>query len=254
MRFPRYQWLQEPPNNVCGYCDELAIPDDVNPKFQLISESIDTTSELFDTNPFDEITSTTLTFKITVPVILSGVQLYIGDKAYIMEYDSTLFSSHYTYTTQGNIYFVRLQAITAGVGPTLRMIDFLNDIVDVNHGTTSSNTSNTVQIINVPADSYFNIYDDAIFVTGTTPSTNLGRFFYYTGSGVAYKNICRMISASTYYEFQDALSVTDIVRYAIEYNATYNDFEFEITVDDGVNPVTTIPATISAYTLSLIHI
>lgn len=202
----------------------------------------------FDTNPFDEITSTTLTFKITVPVILSGVQLYIGDKAYIMEYDSTLFSSYYTYTTQGNIYFVRLQAITGGVEPTLRMIDFLNDIVDVNHGTTSSNTSNTVQIINVPADSYFNIYDDATFVTGTTPSTNLGRFFYYTGSGVAYKNIGRTISASTYYEFQDALSATDIVRYAIEYNATYNDFEFEITVDDGVNPVTTIPATISAYT------
>jgi hypothetical protein len=232
------------------YTEETELPDlgDDNIYNLCYDEGAPIETITFDTNPFDEITSTTLTFKITVPVILSGVQLYIGDKAYIMEYDSTLFSSYYTYTTQGNIYFVRLQAITGGVEPTLRMIDFLNDIVDVNHGTTSSNTSNTVQIINVPAHSYFNIYEDATFVTGTTPSTNLGRFFYYTGSGVAYKNIGRTISASTYYEFQDTLSTTDIVRYAIEYNATYNDFEFEITVDDGVNPVTTIPATISAYT------
>ena len=206
----------------------------------------------FDNNPFDEITSTTLTFDTTLTLLLTGVQLYIGDMAYIMEYDSTLLSSFYTYTTQGNIYFVKLQVGIGAGAPALNMRRFLNDIVDVNHGTTSSVTNppnfDRVQIINVPAGSYFNSLGAAPYVTGTTASVNSSMLFYWDGNNMVFKNIASVINQTSFYEFQNALSATDIVRYAIEYNATYNDFEFEITVDDGVNPITTIPATISAYT------
>lgn len=203
----------------------------------------------FDTNPFDEITSTTLDFTIPAPVNF-GVQLYIGTKTYIIEYDVSFSGYPYNYTQVGDTYFVRLPTLI-GVGFSVMQL-FLHDVVDVNHGTTSSYYISAgvkhIQMLNVPAGSYFNIYGASPSVTGTTPSTNIGRFFYYTGSGVAYKNLYSTISASTYYEFQDTLSTTDIVRYAIEYNAVYNDFEFEITVDDGLNPVTTIPVTISEYT------
>ena len=202
----------------------------------------------FDTNPFDEITSTTLEFVVSVPVLFNGIQLYIGNKSYIMEYDFTFVSSSYSFTQMGDTYFVKLKVSSVGNSPSLNLRSFLQDVVDVNHGTTSSGSIYDIQILNVPSGSYFNTYGAASSVTGTTPSTNIGRFFYYTGSGVAYKNLYSTLSASTYYEFQDTLSATDIVRYAIEYNAVYNDFEFEITIDDGLNPVTTIPATISEYT------
>jgi len=199
----------------------------------------------FDTNPFDEITSTALKFNISSPFI-NGIQLYIGTKTYIIEYDTSFSGFPYNYTQVGDTYFVRL-SVLIGTGFSAMQL-FLEDVVDVNHGTTSSTGIYDIEILNVPSGSYFNTYGAASSVTGTTPSTNIGRFFYYTGSGVAYKNLYSTISASTYYEFQDTLSATDIVRYAIEYNAVYNDFEFEITIDDGLNPVTTIPATISEYT------
>ena len=206
----------------------------------------------FDANPFDEITSTTLDFVILTPIIYNGIQLYIGGKSYIMEYDFTFVSSSYSFTQMGDTYFVKLRVGDVPSAPASNLKTFLVDVVDVNHGTTSTTYLSAgvwhIQILNVPAGSYFNTYGAASSVTGTIPSTNIGRFFYYTGSGVAYKNLYSIISASTYYEFQDTLSATDIVRYVIEYNAVYNDFEFEITIDDGLNPVTTIPATISEYT------
>jgi hypothetical protein len=236
------------------YTEEPELPDlgDDNIYNLCYDEGAPIETITFDTNPFDEITSTILDFVITLPVILSGVQLYIGDKAYIMEYDSTFVASSYSFTQVGDTYFVKLKVGTVIGDSYGNMLHFLNDIVDVNHGITSatylSAGVNHIEIFFVPAGSYFNTHGAASSVTGTTPTTNLSRFFYYTGSGVAYKNLYYTLTASPYYEFQDALSATDIVRYAIEYNATYNDFEFEITIDDGINPVTTIPATISAYT------
>ena len=243
MRFPRYQWLQEPPNNVCGYCDELAIPDDVNPKFQLISESIDTTSELFDSNPFDEITSTTLEFFIDIPTFSNGVQLYIEDNTYIIEYDITLLSSFYTYTTQGNIYFVKLHVGGIGGAPAVSMRRFLNDIVDVNHGTTSSTfiSSGDVynRIINIPADSYFHTYGIATSVTGTTASVNNGRFFYWDGNNMVFKNIASTVHPTTFHEFQHAIDAgLNSINIPM---IVSNPMDIEVTIDDGTNPPTVYP-------------
>jgi len=205
----------------------------------------------FDTNPFDEITSTTMSFVYDVNLFTStGLQFYINDNVYILEVDLTNTTGDYTYTKIGNTYFVKIAVGLGAASPGGNVRDFFVDIVDVNEGTTTTYAviSETVTIANVPAGSYFNNYGTATSITGVTASVNKGKRFYYKTDRVAYKNINESISALAYYEFQDTLSATDIVRYAIEYNATYNDFEFEITVDDGVNPVTTIPATISAYT------
>ena len=205
----------------------------------------------FDTNPFDEITSTTMSFVYDVNLFTStGLQFYINDNVYILEVDLTNTTGDYTYTKIGNTYFVKIAVGLGAASPGGNVRDFFVDIVDVNEGTTTTYAviSETVTIANVPAGSYFNNYGTATSITGVTASVNKGKRFYYKTDRVSYKNINESILGLSYYEFQDALSATDIVRYAIEYNATYNDFEFEITVDDGVNPVTTIPTTISAYT------
>ena len=205
----------------------------------------------FDTNPFDEITSTTMSFIYDVNIFTStGLQFYINDNVYILEVDLTNTTGDYTYTKIDNTYFVKIAVGLGATSPGNNVRDFFVDIVDVNEGTTTTYAPmlEKVTIANVPAGSYFNNYGTATSITGVTASVNKGKYFYYKTDRVAYKNINESILGLAYYEFQDALSATDIVRYAIEYNATYNDFEFEITINDGVNPTTTIPTTISAYT------
>ena len=235
------------------YTEEPELPDlgDDNIYNLCYDEGAPIETITFDNNPFDEITSTTMSFVYDVNLFTStGLQFYINNNVYILEVDLTNTTGDYTYTKIGNTYFVKIAVGLGSTSPGGNVKDFFVDIVDVNEGTTTTYAviSETVTIANVPAGSYFNNYGTATSITGVTASVNKGKRFYYKTDRVSYKNINESISALAYYEFQDALSATDIVRYAIEYNATYNDFEFEITVDDGVNPVTTIPATISAYT------
>ena len=81
----------------------------------------------FDTNPFDEITSTTLDFVILFPVISNRFQLYIGTKSYIMEYDSTFVASPYSFTQVGDTYFVKLKVGAVSGDSALNLKTFLAD-------------------------------------------------------------------------------------------------------------------------------
>lgn len=204
-----------------------------------------TNTQDFTVNPFDEITSNDITFQITFPKE-EQLQLYIEDKVYIIWLDYFGFYP-YSYTQQDNVYFVRVSS--GGIGDDSvtrnRFLAFLNEVIDVNHSTTSSLSSPTFTIADVPAGSYINnSFDFVNTLTGVTASTNIGKLFYWNNGQIIYYTT---ELADTSYSFQADLEYVVAYRFKIYYTSFYNDITGTITFDDGTNTPTVVNISFDSY-------
>ena len=158
------------PNTSCGFCDELVIAQDYTPKFQLVANNDGdnlTPSLDLETNPFNPITTTTFSFGITtLPTGTDYFTLYCEGKVYVFSV-KTGSSSDYIETIVGNLSIVKVRGNIVDVFRT-NLLQFLNDIFDVRHGTTSSLSTTTFTISNLPTGSFL---DDNLYNTLTNINT-----------------------------------------------------------------------------------
>ena len=171
MYIPKYQWiLPEVTQTNCDFCEELAIAQDYTPKFQLVANNDGdnlTPSLDFETNPFNPITTTTFSFGITtLPTGTDYFTLYCEGKVYVFSV-KTGSSSDYIETIVGNLSIVKVRGNIVDVFRT-NLLQFLNDIFDVRHGTTSSLSTTTFTISNLPTGSFL---DDNLYNTLTNINT-----------------------------------------------------------------------------------
>lgn len=225
---------------------EDEIVNETNP-YNLCNTDDETPTETQDfvTNPFDEITGTDITFQITFPKE-EQLQLYIENNIYVIQWKYAGAGS-YTYTQVDNVYFVIVSS--AGVGDDTmsrnRFLDFLNEVIDVKHGTTSSLSSPTFTIADIPTGSYINnSFDFVNTLTGVTASTNVGKLFYWNNGQIIYftKEL-----ADTLFSFESSLDFAESYRFKIYYTSFYNDITGSITFDDGTNPPTVVNISFDSY-------
>ena len=200
----------------------------------------------FVVNPFDEITSTDISFDVDfASPEIEGVTLYIGGNIYEIRYKdygflggyelTYSFGNYYVYTVKWDIY------LSFGTQED-EYLSFLNNIIDVNHGTTSTLVGTTFTIADIPSDSYVNnAFGTWTGLTGTTPSTNIGKSFYYDGSQLCY------YGSTPSYKFTHSLvSANDFYTLSFDYTSSYNDFTGNVTIFDGVI-TQNLPFTISDF-------
>lgn len=230
----------------CGTCDEVIMDLNRPLDFQVKLDPSGLENLLgFPGNPYDLITSSDFEFDLVFPV-KEQLQLYIEDKIYIIEWKYSG-SGSYTYTQVDNVYFVIVSS--AGIGDDAasrsRFLDFLNEVIDVNHGTTSSLSSPTFTIANMPAGSYLNNAFGYIGnISTVTATTNIGKCFYYKDGNLYYKRITNG-AAAVALQVTENLTTGKTYRFAFNINSDYTDFTAAIKIDDGTNPVQTIPSVIN---------
>lgn len=239
MRFPKYQWLQEQPDTseACGFCDVLYKSANVNDKFQVILDSDNLLDNQFTENPFDEITSTDLEFELTENNSDKQLQLYVEDKTYIFEYANTG-GGFYDYTLTDNVYYVLINK--AGAKDN-NLLEFLQDIFDVNHGTTSSESSSVFTIEDIPSGSYLNNYDFVDNISTVTASTNIGGYFYWKDNKINYWQNFDTNNDNGLYKFEQALSASTLLNLKIGYFSNSTTYDVTITISDGVDTQTFTP-------------
>jgi hypothetical protein len=163
MRIPKYQWLMSEPNNTCDFCDEIAIPSDYVPKFQLVANNDGdnlTPSLDLETNPFNPITSDDLSFELVLPMAVGKYfTLYLGTEIIIFQSGSST-----SFVNVGNLWFAQLPNL---IKPA-KIVEFLNNNIDPLIGTISSQTTGVILIENVPTGSFL---DDNLYNTLTNINT-----------------------------------------------------------------------------------
>ena len=243
MRFPKYQWMQEEPiNDGCGFCDVLYKTQNDNDAFQVILDTANVVTDLYNTNPFDLITSNDLEFDLELSPLGNQFQLYIGGNVYIFEWvsEESVDFDEYDYTQTDNVYFIR---IVDGVGASGSLEAFLNDVLDVNEGTTSTRASATFTIADVPAGSYLNNYLFVSSISTVTPSTNIGQYFYWNDNQIKYKIIVPP-PVDIIYQFEQTLTTGSLNLIEFAYNSVSTSFQLTITIDDGIDPPTVYTPTV----------
>ena len=114
----------------------------------------------FTTNPFDLITSTDLEYEVEFSPIGKQFQLYCQGKLYIFYWTVDDFGANgYSYSVIDNIYYVAIE-LDISAGGRIHMRKFLEDVFDVNHGTTTTFniSTNVMTMANMPTGSYLNNY------------------------------------------------------------------------------------------------
>ena len=222
--------------------DEVLV---TNP-YNLCNTDNDTPTETieFITNPFDEITSTDLEFDLIVSPLGQQLQFYFGSNIYLIEWSDI--SENYSYTIQDGVYFVKIKQSMSGSAS--RFLSFLNDILDVNEGTTSTSLSLTFTIADVPAGSYLNSYDFINNISTVTASTNIAHWMYWNNSklNMRYKDLF-LFSDDIFYSFEDTLSGSNVYSFKFYYTSIYNDMTGSISFDVGTNPPTVINVNFDSY-------
>ena len=247
MRFPKYQWLQEEPADTCGFCDVLyrrQYGASTNDAFQVILDTASISDDKIAANPFDLITSTDLTFDLEQSPIGYQLVLNIESNVYVIEWGVLTAGTTYSYTQSGNVYFIQVELDTA-LAARLNFRQMLIDIIDANHGTTSSLVSTTFTIANIPAGSYLSNY---LFITGigtVTASTNRGEYVYWNDGTLCYK-VVGDTGLDMVYEFQQALTAGSPTMFKYYYTSTSASFVVTVTLDDGVNVPTVITPEIAS--------
>lgn len=242
MELSKYQWFQEQPQSECGFCDRLLKFPNTGEIGDTVQVSVDTGNEFtetFNANPFDLITSSDLTFKITFPVVAGVMNLYIDGKTYVISI-AAIATPYELVNTIGNIYFYNYR-LDLFVAANMRadFLTFLNEVIDVNHSTTSSMNGGTYlfTVANIPAGSYINDgYGTLNTIGTTTSSTNISKGFYWNGSSVCYYQ-----GIATDFEYKITQTLSSGIDYILKipYTASYTGYEYLITITDGVNTLTT---------------
>jgi len=209
MYIPKYQWiLPEATQTNCDFCDELVLPDDYVPKFQLVSNTDGdnlTPSLDFETNPFNPITSDDLQFDlVTAPADNTYFVLYLANQVVVFIRTSSL-----TDINIGNLWIVNCGSGSVSVYRA-RIKYFLVDNIDPLIGTTTSLSTNTITILDIPVtsyvDDYFNTLSNVLTLgSQTIPAVSLQNGYYDSST----QSIC-------FYNFIDA---SFILRYELALTA-----------------------------------
>jgi len=235
MELTKYQWFQEQPTSECGFCDRLIkqgntgeIGDTIQVK--LSSEQI--YIEQFNGNPFDLITSTDLTFKLTFPV--TGLwQFYFGTKTYIIQWNIQI-NDYELFYQDGDllVYTIKLDA-GSSANSRASFLSFLTNIIDTDYLTTSSMDGGTFlfTIADVPAGSYLNNSYGSLNTVGAVTAGNIGESLYWTGSSICYYGI------NPEYQFSVTLGL-GIHNINIPYTVTSSNLTYSVTITDGITPLT----------------
>lgn len=189
-------------------------------------------TEDFSENPFDLVTSDDLSFELTF-VIQEFFQLYIEEKIYLFERSTDY---PYSINTVGNINYVSFGGYGAFPDNQANFLQFLNEVIDANHGTTSTLSTDTFTIANIPAGSYLNnAYGFINTITTVTASTNIGEGFYYDG--------VKLVSYNTLPSYEFTVTTTEpYYLLSLDYVCQYSDFTGNVIIDDGISPIT-VPIT-----------
>src|SRR5690606_7847496 len=149
MEFTKYQWIMQEPNNsnTLGFCDELNKgefnPTEHNNVFQVKTDSSIVLANKLTSNPYNQITTTDFEFDVIGYDVFTMrmFTLNIGNKTYVFEWHNPSVSPYplaYDYEQIGDIYYIRITNNGVAVSTWVHILGALNDIIDVNHGTTSS--------------------------------------------------------------------------------------------------------------------
>lgn len=191
----------------------------------------------FTTNPFDLITSADLVFKTEDIGFAKEIQLYIETNVYLIRYGITT-ETDYNYYQIDNVYFVTINSESLLLS-RINLRRFLIDVVDANHGTTTSLASITFTIANMPADSYLNNNNFATDITTVTASTNIAKWFYWN-SKLNYSFTNQVASDEPIFTFESALTDTQWYEFKINYSAIYTDITGTVTFDNGIDAPTSV--------------
>jgi len=189
----------------------------------------------FTINPFDLITSDDFSFELTFPK-QTQLQLYIQTKKYILEWNTSALTE---INQLDNVYFVKIgyNGADTSSGRRTKFLSFLNDVIDVNHGTTSSLSVGVFTIEDIPEASYLNNSYGFINSESTTDvSGNIGKDFYWEYDSIKFQSIGTPVTPL--FSFEVALTYTDAYDFRYKYSALYTDFEGTITIDNGIDPPT----------------
>lgn len=190
----------------------------------------------FTTNPFDLITSDDLEFELELSPVGYQLQFYFNSNIYIFEFDSTLpDSEQYRFTQIDNVYFIKV----VSSDPMKRSSNFLlalNELIDINEGTTSSLLTGVFTIADVPIGSYLNSYDFIQNISTVTSSTNIGQYFYWNDNKINYYSIGT--PTDILYSYEQALTATQWYEFKIDYSTIYTDIVGTITFDNGIDAPT----------------
>lgn len=187
----------------------------------------------FTINPFDLITSDDFSFELTFPKE-TQLQLYIQTKKYILEWNT---SASTEMNQLDNVYFFKIGYSGAdnSSGRRTKFLSFLNDVIDVNHGTTSSLSVGVFTIEGIPEASYLNNSYGFINSESTTDvSGNIGKDFYWEYDSIKFQSIGTPVTPL--FSFEVALTYTDSYYFKYKYSSLYTDFEGTITIDNGIDP------------------
>lgn len=224
----------------CGSCDEVIMDFNRPLEFQVKLDASAIVNEAAITgNPYDAITTTTLEFDILTSPIGNQFQLYIGSKIYQFEWSITT-DPNYEYTVDGNLYKIRVN-IDSDLAMKLNLRQAINDIIDANSGTTSSRSGSTITMLNVPAGSYLNNWLYVDNIDTVTPSTNIGKSFYYENGYLCYYEANNNERS---FQITNNLTAGGHYRFSFELNSSFTDFSGTVTIDDGTNPVQSFPVAI----------
>jgi hypothetical protein len=223
--------------------DEVLV---TNP-YNLCNTDNDTPTETieFITNPFDEITSTDLEFDMISATLATELQIYCENKIYIIRRNDGGVIG-YTYTQTEDVYIVYIEGTVAS-NRAFILKAFLNEVFDVNHGTTSTYSGVTVNIANIPAGSYLNNYGLIGNISTVTASTNTGNWFYWKNSKINFSFTNQTVSDDIVYSFEETLSGSNVYSFKFYYTSIYNDMTGSISFDDGTNPPTVINVNFDSY-------
>ncbi len=201
----------------------------------------------FVINPFDEITSADLEFDLELSPLGNQLQLYIGGNVYIFEWSADAPDViGYDYIQIGNVYFVRILNDGGDTQKRTNLLDALQVIVDVNEGTTTSLSSPTFTIADIPTGSYLNNYLFIENISTVTTSTNIGQYFYYNNGSMHYFINVGNTPTDLLYSFETNLVGTLSYRFKFHYNSFYNDMTGNVVIFDGTT-TTTIPIEFNEY-------
>lgn len=229
---------------------EDVVIDETSP-YNLCNPDADEPTETIEflTNPFDEITSTDLEFDLELSPIGNQLQLYINNNVYILGWNSSPLMPEMVVSQQDNVYFVLLSTFTPSgdAGKINQLKVFLQDVLDVNEGTTTTVSSNTFTIEDVPTGSYLNNYAFIENINSVTASTNVGEFIYWNNNQLIYYQSNESAGTPLYKFENTGMQLDDSYEFRIYYTSFYNDIEGEITFDDGTNPPTTVLVNFDEY-------
>lgn len=193
--------------------------------------------EDFSTNPFDLITSTDLVFKTEDTGFAKELQLYIQGNVYLIRYGITT-ETDYNYYKIDNVYFVTINSESLLVS-RINLRRFLIDVVDANHGTSTSLASITFTIANMPTGSYLNNNNFATDITTVTASTNISKWFYWN-SKLNYSFTNQVASDDVLFAFERTLTDDQWYEFKIAYSAIYTDITGTVTFDNGIDAPTSV--------------